>query len=288
MEIFQLVKSHLVILGYSQIQSMQSHPFLNKKLLVGSLAASLNTILCCLYCFLVASGFDEYIDSFFSASGSVGIFVIFSVYVWKIEKLYQLIDQIQKTVNPSECFFTQKAIHSHLVKKQIVPFLGLEIEDLKSLYGRTNHQIENILSQISYFFFAKFTPACLCLPNFVVSYFNYFATDSGNDAFVLPIFMWFPFKWDDPIRYAIVTILQYTMVERAIIPISCTLSVVIGILLWLKTIKRDIEHGLNAIDANTKIKKKRVRIPMQLLDFVKLHTDAKQLSPNASGQFNII
>lgn len=179
------------------------------------------------------------------------------------------------------------SIHSQLEKNNVIPISGLKFEDVKAIYGHTNQQIELQLTRISYFFFAKFTPASLCLPNFVLSFVNYFATDLGNDAFVLPIFMWFPFEWNDPIRYVLITVLQYTMVDITMIPISCTVSVVIGSLLWLQSIEKDIDHGLNGINANMKKRKTQKRIPKQLLDFVKLHTDAKQLSPNAQGAVSI-
>lgn len=113
---------------------------------------------------------------------------------------------------------------------------GLKFEDVKAIYGHTNQQIENRLTKVSYFFFVKFSPTSLILPNFIVSFLNYFATDLGNDAFVLPIFMWFPFECN----------------------------------------QRKHEE-----------KKTQKRIPKQLLDFVKLHTDAKQLSPNAQGAVSI-
>lgn len=103
MEIFELLKSYLATLGYSQFQSTLSHSFFNGKLLVATLAASLNMILCCLYFFIVADSFEEHIDSFFFASGSVGILGIFSIFVWKIEKIYRSIGQIRKTVNASKC-----------------------------------------------------------------------------------------------------------------------------------------------------------------------------------------
>lgn len=102
MEIFRLVKTHLTNLGLGQIQLMQPYPFLNRKLLVTSLIMSLNMVLCCLHFLFVASSFEEYIDSFFTSSGSVGVFVIFSTYVWKIKILYQKVDQLQEIVNASE------------------------------------------------------------------------------------------------------------------------------------------------------------------------------------------
>lgn len=102
MEIFELVKNHLTILGFSPIQSIQSYPFLNSKLLGAFVAIITNMVLSCIYFFFVASSFEEYIDSFFTSSGSTGIFVIFSIYVWKMKELFQYINILHETVNASK------------------------------------------------------------------------------------------------------------------------------------------------------------------------------------------
>lgn len=156
-------------------------------------------------------------------------------------------------------------------------FSGLTSEDLKAMHSQTNQLVEQI-SKISYIFIVKFTPACLCIPNFIFSFFNYFVNGLGNDAFVLPILMWFPFEWNNPIRYTVVTILQYFILAHAIVPLSCTASYIIGILLWMNSIKMDIERGLDTINASIRMRKSRALISKQLVNFVQLHTNARQLS----------
>lgn len=102
MEVFKLLKIHLAQLGFSQKQSMRTYPILNGKLLGASVAVIVNMVLCCVYFFFVASSFEEYIDSFFTSSGTTGIFVIFFVYVWKMKQLFQFIDLVYATVNASK------------------------------------------------------------------------------------------------------------------------------------------------------------------------------------------
>lgn len=102
MEVLQFVKTHLEIVGLSTSQSMQPCPWLNGNLFCAIFALSMNMILCCAYFFCVASSFEEYIDSFFTTSASTGILVIFSIFVWKMNKLFRYIDILQETVNSSK------------------------------------------------------------------------------------------------------------------------------------------------------------------------------------------
>lgn len=105
MEIFRLVKNHLAILGLSPIQTVQPYPMINYKLFGASLVMSLNLILCCAYYFFIASSFDEYIDSFCTASASVAIVGVFSVFVWKSKILYELMAKLQEIVNTSKYYY---------------------------------------------------------------------------------------------------------------------------------------------------------------------------------------
>lgn len=109
MEIFELVKAHLAILGLNKLQAMQPYPFLSVKLLGAFVAVVTNMIPSCIYFFFVASSFEEYIDSFFTSSGSTGIFVIFSIYVWKMKELFQYINVLHGTVNASKLMLRSKS-----------------------------------------------------------------------------------------------------------------------------------------------------------------------------------
>lgn len=100
MEIFQQLKNHLAMLGFSQTQPMNLYQFLK---LFGTCAAVIvNMLLCNIYFFFVASTFNEYVDSFFTSSGTTGIFVIFFVYIWKMKELFQYFDMVENTVNASK------------------------------------------------------------------------------------------------------------------------------------------------------------------------------------------
>lgn len=61
---------------------------------------------------------------------------------------------------------------------------------LKSSYIENNQQIEK-WSEIIYLIVAKMTPIAFILPKFIVSIFIYFTTNLENDAFELPLPMWY-------------------------------------------------------------------------------------------------
>lgn len=74
--------------------------------------------------------------------------------------------------------------------------LGLKYEESRVMYEETNNLMEK-LSEI-----VELMVVGVCLPGFVipriiVSYFKYFTTDLGDDAFDLSIPMWsvFKLKW---------------------------------------------------------------------------------------------
>lgn len=58
-----------------------------------------------------------------------------------------------------------------------------------AMYVNVNQQIE-YWSQITCHYIQKLLPKMLLFPAFIVSFYHYFTTDLGSDAFELRIFMW--------------------------------------------------------------------------------------------------
>ena len=69
-------------------------------------------------------------------------------------------------------------------------FLGTKCPVSKVFYSRANKQME-IWSKIVYFFNAKCVPILYMLPRPILSFFIYFTTDLGNDAFELTFPIWY-------------------------------------------------------------------------------------------------
>lgn len=68
--------------------------------------------------------------------------------------------------------------------------LGIKYSESKTIYNETN-QLAEKLSKIIYLVIVKISIPCLVLPKIIVCFIAYYATDSGNDAFELPLPMWY-------------------------------------------------------------------------------------------------
>lgn len=66
---------------------------------------------------------------------------------------------------------------------------GLENERSKEFYEIVNAQV-NKWAEVSKFAFMNVTFPCITIPNFIMSFFLYFTTDAGSDAFKLPFPEW--------------------------------------------------------------------------------------------------
>lgn len=67
--------------------------------------------------------------------------------------------------------------------------LGLRCVTSRSMYEKINHRMEK-LSKIVYFGVVGVTVPGFIIPKALVSYFKYFTTDLGADAFDLPMPTW--------------------------------------------------------------------------------------------------
>lgn len=67
--------------------------------------------------------------------------------------------------------------------------LGSKHHGPKKIYVRTNCQVEK-WCEIVYIIMIKSLPLIFTMPNVIVSFFNYFVIDLGNDSFELTIPMW--------------------------------------------------------------------------------------------------
>lgn len=68
-------------------------------------------------------------------------------------------------------------------------FLGLENSELKKLYIKTGRIIE-LMSKAILLVFMYIIPPMFVLPNSILSFYAFFTTDLGNDAFEMPFPMW--------------------------------------------------------------------------------------------------
>lgn len=104
---------------------------------------------------------------------------------------YIVINQIKKRLFVRKLLIVQRTHFSGNLRNYLNKclFSGSKYRKLKALYSKMNGRVEN-WSKIINLILAKIVPICLTLPNAIFSFFNYFATDLGNDAFVLTIPTW--------------------------------------------------------------------------------------------------
>lgn len=70
---------------------------------------------------------------------------------------------------------------------------GAENPKSTKMYENNVHLVEKV-SEIIYFIAINIGVPGFLLPKLIVSYFVYFTTDSGRDAFELPFDMWYAIK----------------------------------------------------------------------------------------------
>lgn len=92
MKVFREIQSNLAILGITEDQSTQNHPF-NGKILMGMLISSYSIISHFLYILHEAKGFDKYIECICSTSASILIATCFGAMVFKLATLFKLIER---------------------------------------------------------------------------------------------------------------------------------------------------------------------------------------------------
>lgn len=71
--------------------------------------------------------------------------------------------------------------------------LGLQCKESRAMYEKDIHLIEEV-SKIVYFAIVGVTVPGLVIPKAILSYFNYYTTNLGGDAFDLSIPMWYVYK----------------------------------------------------------------------------------------------
>lgn len=62
--------------------------------------------------------------------------------------------------------------------------------DSKKTYEGASLKVET-WCKIGYFIMSVVTPICWIFPRVLFNYFNYFSTNIGNEAFDLPLLMWY-------------------------------------------------------------------------------------------------
>lgn len=187
MKLFQSIQKSFSLLGISQNQSR-----FNDRMLLAASIFSAGTTLNIVFVFTGTKTFREFTDAVYVACATAVFLICFAKIVFKMDKLFKLIDFIENIVDKSKL----KMHDEHSFGQNYIFVIGSEHPEMKVMYIEVNRQVEK-LSDIAYLVMVKVTPVCLILPKIVISVFVYFTTDLGYDALELPS----PTRWDIEIHW---------------------------------------------------------------------------------------
>lgn len=184
MKIFQVTQKNLTYLGVSWYYSIQKYPINRRNLLAFSIF-SLATILDCTYLFHVAVTFNEYANSVYTCLSIILATVVFVIVTCRMRMFFNCLNQIEKISNESE------SIHwlPHWKRFKFKNVSGLRFAASKAMYEKTNSNVEKWCKIL---ITAAMTAVLqsVMFSKFILSYFLYFATDLGRDAFQMPFPTW--------------------------------------------------------------------------------------------------
>lgn len=174
-------------------QLTQKNP-INRTILLIFVSYTCNIISYCVFMYYEANTFQEYTESFYVTSTDVLVALCFANVVFRVDGFFKFIDACVEIVASSEWNLKKNLgiilfIESVqlMIKIQNVP--GQQCPGSKAIYDEIDQQIEK-WSEIIRLAAGKGTPICLILPKSLLSFFLYFATDSGSESFLLPLPMW--------------------------------------------------------------------------------------------------
>lgn len=190
MKFFQSVQSQFAMMGIILQQLTQKNPF-NRTILLIFFSYTCNIISYCIFMYYEANTFQEYTESFYVTSTDVLVALCYASVVFRVDGFFKFIDACVKLVASSKWNFNENLQIiiecKPMGENQNVP--GQKCPGSKVIYDENKQLIEK-WSEIIRLAAGKGTPICLILPKSLLSFFLYFATDSGRKSFFLPLPMW--------------------------------------------------------------------------------------------------
>lgn len=186
MKIFLKTQKNLEFGGYRRNENA-----FNRRRLVLLVLSILSLIPLIVYPFHVANTPKEYMDSIFMTATGILVFISSMSIAFKTQKIFDVIDDIEQVVGESECriwirypiFFQPKLTYFANI------FQGLKYAKSRAMYEKTDRLVEKISKIIEFVFVYVSVPGYV-LPKAIFSLFMYFTTDSGRNAFELPLPTW--------------------------------------------------------------------------------------------------
>lgn len=185
MKIFQTVRKNLATIDFSVDQRWYDMQQLRN---IGF--SILADVLQGMYVFRVADTPEQLMNSAFLTSSGTLLFFSYISIISEMSEIFFLLDKIEKVVNKREFFpWLPQMFNVKVSNEWICPKIGLKRPTSKAMYERANELSEKF-SKIIYFVIVDIAIPLFVAPKVILSYFLYFTTDAGNEAFELPIPIW--------------------------------------------------------------------------------------------------
>lgn len=186
---FEILLKHFGALGIGPNLTKQAYP-LNVKILMGFFVLCFAISGLVIFIFYDANTFIEYVQSIYICTFNTLIFSTLLIIILKVDQLFEVINDWEKLVNTSEFDVNRiRCLLYSIFFFFFFVFLALKFSVSKSIFNEAV-RLEHKLSRILFVLVVKMTPPCGALPFLVYSYFIYFTTDLGRDAFQLPAPTW--------------------------------------------------------------------------------------------------
>lgn len=157
MKLFVLLRYYYKILGICPIETVSKYSFNLRNCLILFFVLKFS-IAALVYLFVEARTFQQCADSFYTFSTTAANGVDIFLMIWNMTNIFELIDNLEKEIQQ---------------------------RNLQSIYNKLNEKIEQFSKSI-YFIFVHCTFFGIVMPNFLTTFFVYFTTNLGSDAFQLP------------------------------------------------------------------------------------------------------
>lgn len=186
MKIMQFVQKKLAAIGISRPPAAQANPF-NGKLQFDFSILTVALVCCLLYAAHEAKSVFEYMQAAYVISMLIAIMFLLLVLILKTRTLFELIEDFESLTHTSE--YRDWNTIFRMLFLNVEKFVALKYTATRPIFNETI-QFEEKVSEIMFFIIAYVSLVVATLPACLYSCFIYLTTDSGNDAFVLPLPLW--------------------------------------------------------------------------------------------------
>lgn len=178
----------------------------------------------------------------------------------------------------------------------------------KAIYEKTNKRIESVTRTFTSIHLSLSVPFVM-IPNLIISFFIYFTTNSGSEAFRMPFPVWWvlsraifsiiliwmfeaviqkhlpfppltrlPFNWRTPFGYLIAFSIQYVTVHNMAQIFACYVNFFFGLYQMLMSLVEDIKSELTILCEPADTNNHPIDVKQKLSEFIEFHSEVKQLS----------